>query len=312
MLRAAFSSVSLGNVLGEAVNKTVHTGYAEAADTTAAFVTVREVPNFKTIDAVRLADASDLRLLPPGTEAEHASIDDDSEQYRAYRFARKLSIDEQHIINDDASVLLDLPMKMGAASGRVRPDLVYYILLAAAALSDSVALFHADHANLDSNALSATNLEAGIIKMGKQTDQNGAVLNLSPAAIMVPIDLKFTAETILSSVDRRGTAGASPDGTRNPLQSADIRPVADARLGAAGVRDPITGTLATGSATNWFLAANPMQAAGIEVAYRTGTNRRPRVRRSIQTDGRFGVTYDITLDIGAKALDHRPLYQGNA
>ena len=84
---------------------------------------------------------------------------------------------------------------------------------------------------------------------------------------------------------------------------------ADNRIGVAGVTDPSSGTARTGTATNWFLAAGPIEGRTIEVGYLAGSGRMPSVRRFVLDRGKWGVGMDVKLDIGATVLDYPGLYK---
>lgn len=306
ILERAFSTADVPNIFTTSVNAMIVQSYMGAPDSTD-WVRVVDVRDFRTQDRIRLGQTSGLAKLPRGKAAKSATINDNIESYKIARYARQFSIDEQDIIDDNFGALLDMPMQMGARAGDLRPDLVYAILLANAALADGVALFHSTHGNLGttSTALAAATLQTAITNMAKQTE-DGRNLNIAPAFLMVPQDLRFTAEILMTSAQR--VVASNDNGTANPLQNLlQIR--ADNRLGVAGVTDPNTGTTYAGTATNYFLAAAPASAPTIEVAYRSGTGRRPIVRSFTMTEGKYGIGWDVNLDIGAKALDYRGLYK---
>lgn len=312
MIREAVSGGSLAGIFTAAVNLQLMQSYQEWPDSTVGWVRESDVPDFKTNTRTLLGKGGGLKRLPRGGKADHTSIGDVSETYAIARFADQFVVDDQDIIDDRLNALLDMPMQMGAEARRLRPDLVYSILLANAALgADSVALFHATHANLGTgggSALAAGSLEAGIAAMGSQT-QNGKVLNVQARFLIVPQALKFTALVLLRSAQR--IIASASGGTYNPLLDEDIQLRVDNKIGATGVTDPVTGTAYTGTATNWFLAASPTIAPTVEVGYLVGTGRAPMLRSFVLDKGQWGIGWDIKMDIGAKALDYRGLYKAN-
>lgn len=317
-IRSAISTPSLSYIFTTSVNARLLASYEEAPDSTDGWVYEADIANFLQQERIGLGKVTGLKKLGKGGTAQHATTDDTQETYKIARYAEQMVIDEQDIINDNVDAFVRLPMEFGMAAARVRPDLVYAILLANAALSDSVALFHASHANLTSggsSALSATSLKAGIVAMGKQTTSiNGETiqLNIVPRYLLVPQDLVFTARELVRSTQIiiAGTAGSVTErGNANTIADLDLQIRVDNRLGTAGVTDPSSETAYTGSATNWFLSADPVAGRTIEVGYLAGTNRRPRLRRFTLEKGQWGVGWDINLDIGAKALGAKGLYK---
>jgi len=305
-IRAAVSGASLSHIFTTTVGAQLLASYVEAGDTTVGWVRETDVANFQTQERKRLGKTAGLEKLPRGDTAKHATIADTGEEYRVARYAKMFVVDEQDIIDDRFNALLDMPREMGAGAGRLRPDLIYAILLANASLgADSVALFHGDHSNLATAALAAAALEAGIAAMAKQTE-DGVNLNIKPRFLLIPQDLFFTAAVLLKSAQR--IIASASGGTYNPLLDEQIDIRSDNRLGVAGVTDPATGTVHAGTATNWFLVGAPVNPT-IEVGYLRGTARRPMLRSFILDKGQYGIGWDIKMDIGVKALDYRAMYK---
>jgi len=314
MIRAAVSGSALTNIFSTNVSAQLLAGYTDAADSTVGWVSEADVANFQTNERVAMGKFGALKKLSRGKTAEHLDDSDSKEEYKIARYAGQFVIDEQDIIDDRLGAVDQVaPRDMGSSAAQLRPNLVYAILLANAALSDGGALFNATaettaggHANLTQDALDAAGLEAALIAMSKHRIRTRP-LNVKARFLIVPQDLRFTAAVLLKSITRDydGT-----DGIYNPLAFEELNLRSDDRIGAAGVVDPATGTKYTGSATNWFLAGRPGEngAKTIEVGYLRGTGRRPQMRSFVLTQGQYGVGFDINLDIGAKALCYRALH----
>lgn len=312
MIQAAFSGSALTNIFTTNINALVLATYVEHPDTTQGWVRETEANDFRTMDRIRLAKGSSLAKLPRGSEADHESRSDSKESYKIARYARQFVVDEQDVIDDYFNALADVPNEMGLAAARLRPDLVYSILKANDTLgADSVALFdNSTHANTDTSAaLAADKLKAGVTAIRLQQD-NGVNLNLAPTHLIVPQTLEFTGRELVQSTVLiiAGTAGSVTErGNLNTIQSVGLNVVADSRLDN-GVTDPDSGTVHPGDVNDWFLAA--ASAYGIEVAYLRGTGRSPQTRSFMLERGKWGVGWDVNMDVGAKALDYRGLYRG--
>lgn len=306
MIRAAVSTTTLVNVFTQSVSAALMQAFMEAEDSTRGWVREVDVPDFKTNTRIMTDKTAGLQKLPRGATAQHTTIGDSAEEYKIARYAQQFCADEQDIIDDAFNVLLDMPREMGYAAARLRPDLVYSLLHANANLSDSVALFDALHGNTATDALAAAAIQAAITAMAIQR-KNGVPLNLKLKHLIINPTLEFAADVALNSAYRQ----AATEGDRNPLKERSILVHSDARLGAAGVTDPATGTAHTGSTTRWYAAADPTQAPTIEVGYLRGKNRRPHLRGYSLDRGQWGVGWDINHDIGVKALAFQGLYRGN-
>lgn len=307
-MRSATSSSTLSYIFTSAYSAMLLASYEGSTDTTGEFTTTSILPDFKTAERTRMTKAPKLTRLAPGKEADHLTRSDFQETYKAARYAKQFFLDEQDFINDTFGAMNDTtPQEMGEAAAELRPDLVYSILLANAALSDSVALFHATHGNVaTSSALNAANLESGIAGINKVTE-NGRILSKNgPLVLITPETLWATGARLVGSTTRYKD---SDEGDMNPIRNQRITHVSDARLDN-GVTDPATDTAQAGSTSTWYLARSGRHT--IEVGYVRGTNNRPSVRSWIATQGRWGIGWDVSMDIGAKALDYLGLRRHTA
>ena len=311
-IKAAFSGSSLDSIFTQSVSASLLSSYMQSNDTTMGWTSSVDVPDFKSNERERADTMGGLKKLPRGQEADHAERSDVEETYKVKRYAKQFQVDDQDIIDDRLDVLQSTPAQFGAAAARLRPDLVYYILLANGNLADGVALFHsASHGNLQgSSALAEATLKSAIALIEKQQD-NGVNLNLMATHVIVPSDLKHTAANLIrSSTLVYGGDDETARGSENTLASVEsLSLVSDARL-ANGVTDPDSGTTGSGSATTWYLAS--AMAHTIEVGYLRGTGRAPQVRSSVLSNGKWGINWDVKMDIGAKALDYRGLAKSTA
>lgn len=314
-IQAAFSGSSLTNIFTTNVNAILLTSYMEAPDTTVGWVTEAEVADFKTQERPRVEVGPGLAKLPRGGEADDASYEDNAESYKIARYAKKFTVDEQDIIDDSLGALSDIPNKFGQAAARLRPDLVYAILLGNPTLAATArALFNTTDANLgNTSALAAPTLKVAIAAM-QNIRENDVNLNLTASHLIVPPALRFTAKELVSSAEiivaRGGTTDLTVErGSRNVLTDENLTIVSDSRL-ENGVTDPASGTTHSGSATTWFLAS--VMAHLIEVGYLRGTGRAPRVRSGTLDKGSYGMWWDVSMDIGAKALDWKGLRKTTA
>ncbi len=312
VIKAAFSGSALTNVFTTSVNAILLSSYTETGDSTEGWTTSADVGDFKTQERPRVDVGPGLDKLPRGGSADHADYADTLESYKIARYAKQFVVDEQDIIDDRLDALSDVPQRMGQAAAWLRPDLVYSIFIANANLdATTTALYHADqdqgtgNGNLDTGAaLASGTLRTGISAMSlfQESSRN---LNIQATHLIVPPTLTFTArELIESSTILLGADDESIRGSKNVLMGM-LSIVSDARL-ENGVTDPASGTVHAGQNNDWFLASR--NAHTIEVGYLRGTGRSPTVRNFTLSEGKYGMGWDVKLDIGAKALDWKGLY----
>lgn len=282
------------NLLASTANKAMLKGWTEAPETFGAWTSTGSLPDFKATSRVDIGAFPALSLIPEGAEYTYATLSDRGETAQIATYGKLFSITRQAIINDDLNAFTRIPASMARAARRTVGNLVYAILTGNPTMGDSVALFHANHSNLDTgggSALSVTSLAAARVKMAKQTGQQAEPLNIQPAHLIVPVALRDAAAVILASE-------YNPDAT-NKLQAPNpVRGMVDV------IADP---RLDANSATAWYLTASPTAFDAIEVLYLDG-NDAPFLDQQAGWNV-DGTEFKVRIDAGVKAWDYRTLYK---
>lgn len=318
VFRTAVSGSSMAAIFTTNFNAQFMTGYVDFADTTMEWTHSEDVVNFLTREVATMGKFGQLEKVSRGQTAKDMNTSDWKESYKIARYGGKFTLDEQDIVNDRFGALeQESPKDMGLAAAQLRPGLVYSEILNNANLdADGGALFNATavttyggHANYGSgggSALAASGVQAGIAAIRKQRIAS-RVLNLNPRYLIVPQALYFSADVLVNSPQR--IIAASSDGTKNPLLGL-LGVIGDDRIGAGGVTDPRTGSVVAGTDTNWLLVCRPgdQGAKTVMVGYLAGTGRAPKIRSYVLDRGQWGLGWDVSFDIGVKALDFRAMY----
>ncbi|QDT08003.1 hypothetical protein K227x_64330 [Rubripirellula lacrimiformis] len=313
LIRSALSTAQLEAVFSTSVNMLILQAYMGIEDTTKGWCFETDVANFKKNERGRLTKGSGVKKLARGGKPTDITFSDETEEYAIARYAGKFIIDEQDIIDDTFGATSDhTTRELGELLAEIRPNLIYALLLSNPTMRDGVALFHADHGNLTaSSAWGSDTYRAAKKKMVTQTE-NGRNIRNSLRHVIAPEELNFAVSQLLASVELRRDGGGdgSLQGTANPHRgTAD--PHFDPRLDT-GVTDPDTGTAYAGSSSTWYGAAENGRN-GIEVGYRRGTGRAPRMESfRLSGDDAYGMGWKGNLDIGVKAIDWRGLIKNVA
>ena len=190
----------------------------------------------------------------------------------------------------------------GRAARNLESDLVWYQILSNPTMGDSVALFHATHANLAGAGLIGLNtINGGQVAMMKQTGLDGTTLvNVQPKYLIVPPSQVMRALQFVS-VNMSPTSATNI----NPF-AGKLEVIAEPRL-EVGIT--IGDTTQAGSAFAWYLAASPDQIDIIELAMLEGQEG-PMVESRIGFDI-DGLEIKCRHDVGAKVLDWRGLYKND-
>lgn len=286
-LALTHSTSDFGNILLDVSNKALLQGWEEATESFELWTKKGSLSDFKTAHRVGMGGFPSLRQVREGAEYKYVTTGDKGQTIALATYGEIFSVTRQAIINDDLNQLTDVPMKMGRAAKGTIGDLVYAVLTGNAKLSDGKALFHNDHANLSSGAISVSSLDDSR-KLMRLQKEGGRSLNIRPAFMLVPVALETLANQTIKSASVKGADANS--GIMNPIQNfAEV--IAEARLDEA---DPKA----------WYLAA-AKGSDTIEVAYLNGVDT-PYID---QQDGftTDGIATKVRIDAGVAPLDYRGL-----
>lgn len=280
-----------GNILSNVMGKAALQGWEEAEETYQLWTRSGVLTDYKATKRVGAGLFGALPQVREGADYTYGTVSDRGETIALGRYGQLLRISREAIINDDLSILGNLPRKMGRAARATIGDLVYAVLTSNPAMSDGVNLFHATHANLAAAgaAPSITSMSAGRTAMRTQKEA-GRTLNITPKYMIVPAALEMTAAQLLNSaVDPSANKGHAA----NPV---------------AGMAELITdGRLDAASATAWYLAGDARAFDTIEVAYLDGNEAPYLEEQTAWTSD--GVEIKVRIEAGVAPLDFRTLYK---
>lgn len=245
------------NILADSQGKTLRTAYIEKQATWQAWARRATTPDFKPITRTNVSDAGALLPRLEGGEFKYVQLSDSKETYSLAEYGHIIRLTRRALINDDLDAFSRIPTYEAAAARRKEDDLVYAVLTANAAMSDTVALFHATHGNLISataavGAPSIAALGAMRAMMRKQTGPKGGYLNLVPRYIIVPPELELVAEQFASS--NYVAALATSVNPFAPGGSTPLKVIVEPRLSAS-------------STTAWYLAADSDEIDTVEISF---------------------------------------------
>lgn len=288
--RALEGTSDLPNIVANVANKTLRAAYMAAGRTFTAWARRTSAPDFKTLTRVALSDAPALESVNEAGEFKRGAFTDGKETYQLVTVGKIIGLTRQVIVNDDLQAFTRVPALFGAAAANYESDTVYGVLTANAALSDSVALFHANHSNLTGTgtAISVSSLDVARAMMRVQKTPQNVVMNLAPRFLIVPA----AKETLANQYTSADFVSA---------KSSDINPFKN------NLQVVVEGRLDANSTTAWYLAADPNQIDTIEYCYLDGQDGvYIETRNGFEVDG---IEIKARLDFAAKAIDYRGLYK---
>ena len=289
-IRAALSVTGLSGILGNVANKSMLDGYDMVENAWREVAAIASVNDFKTHTRYRLTSDMEYEKVGAGGEFAHGSIDELSYTQRADTYGIMYSLTRQMIINDDLGALNSMARQLGIGSADAVNKAFWTTFL------DNSTFFASGNSNVGTGALSIANLTTGVATFKKQVKPSGHPLGWVPSVLLVPVDLEVIADQLFSdlSVNESATAGA-PALSGNPHRGK-YRPVSSAYMS----NDSYTGY----SATAWYLLADPMRAATVEVAFLNGVQT-PTVESADADFNTLGVQFRGYHDFGISMQDYR-------
>jgi len=227
--RALHGTSHFPEVLGNIATKFLRRAYDESPRTFRRFATRTDLPDFKQAKHVQLAGAPSLVKLEAQGEVTRGPIGEYAEPAVLSTYARMVGYTRQAMTNDDLGAFSRIPRAFGAAAAATETDLAYALWTDNVTMSDGDALFHANHANLSTGVLTASDL-SGLsdlrLKMREQTGIEGRKLNLQVRYLIVPAALETTAQQVTAAINPNAPTGVNPFATQ--FQGVIVEPRLDA------------------------------------------------------------------------------------
>jgi hypothetical protein len=281
------STSDFPEILAGTVNRTLRAAYALQPRTFTGWARESTAPDFRQVARTQLSESSAFQKINEAGEYKALTFGESAEKYSLGKYGGIVAITWESIINDDLSAFDRVPVALAAEAAALEGDIVYGILTANAAMSDTIALFHADHKNLaGAGAISDVTLGAGRAAMRKQVGLKGRVLNLTPSFLIVGPDKEVEANKYTSA-----SFVAAKASDINPNFNTSLEVVVEPR---------VAGNL-------WFLSAAPALVDTVEFSYLEG-------EQGLYTEQRQGFEVD-GLQIkarhvfAAKAIDWRGMWK---
>ena len=253
MLRAAFSTTSLPNILSNVMGRTIEAAYMEATSDIRLFATVKSAANFKAQKSIRPSSVENAELTGPTGEIAHGTVrEEDTYDWQISTYGKMLSITRQDIIDDNLSLFDDIPVMLATSAARTLLDLFYTAIIN----GQTNSFFSSGNGNLltTASALGSGTLQTGVSTFRGQVDSKGNNISIKPRVLLVSPTTEFTARTLLNSAEIRNTTANTVSVTGNPTMGIVEHLVVEARLANSD-------KFANALATNWFLFGGPSSSA---------------------------------------------------
>jgi hypothetical protein len=305
LVRQGLSNFSVQTAFANQINKSFSDGYRDSPDTLALCYDVVPVENFLPRLAISQYAAGRVHLEGKGG-SEHIYFGLGGQPWAIDRYSGQVGIDEQDLLNaGPINLQLISSRELGRACKRCVLDLAWALLLSNPQMPDGVACFDASHGNYAAAALDEGTLDSALEGLGSQIFRDDE---------SAPIHVNGRGQILITAPKTYGLARRLA--WRMRLQDGgDLAVRSESRLvQSIGIADPKTETLITSPSDSAWLLAVPAKTITSLVVGAMDGNLEPQLRVNFFGEngqppiGRWGVTMDCKVDIGAVLVNHRGLY----
>ena len=285
-LRAMHSTSDFPILLSNIQRKTLKAAYAEEQQTWRPIATQRNLPDFRPVYEVEVGGLILPEALAEGGEYKTATLQEQQGSWKLATYAKKLIISRQLIVNDDLGFIQRGIQMIGRGVSVFESNMMWALITGNAKISaDNKALFHNDHKNQGTGAISEASMSAARKAMRNQKDFTGLnPINVAPRYALIPTTLETAFQKFLSPIQPTAT------GDVNVFSNA-VQTIVEPRLDA-------------NSETAWYLAGTAPGVDLLVYGYLEG-EAGPQIDSEVERDP-DGVVTRVRLDFGCTV----PQYQG--
>lgn len=318
--RIQFANVNtstMANMTADLLNKRVMQEFQQYPQWWAPVVNIENFTSLQDVKWIVLGGVGELPTVAEGAAYTELTWDDQKESDAFVKKGGYLGLTLEAIDKDDTGRLRAAPRALAQAAWLTLSKSVSAIFTSNSgvgpAMSDADALFHTNHGNLGTTALSVTTWTAARLAQRKQTELNsgerlGALT--APKFLLVPPDLEITALQVLAS--EYDYTYALSNGTNAPTnvhgEGSDIQ----ARMNFARSRVIVVDLWS--DANDWAAVGDPKLYPTIGLGFRYGSA--PEVFSVASPTAGLMFTNDtmpvkVRFFFATGPIDYRNLYKAN-
>jgi hypothetical protein len=295
-IKMAFSTVDLPKIFENVGNKSLMEGYQSVPEIASRLTRKGSVRDFKPTNRFRFSSFGSLEELPDSGNIPHGTFGEEYASVTLQTYGLQYGITRKTIINDDLSVLSDIPRRLGVKAKEKVEEIFFTKLLSL----QTSGFFSSANNNLFTgagSALSIEGLQQALTAFQTQTDPFGKPIVQTPAFLVIPPQLEYAAKEILTSREilPYATSGKKLP-TTNVLYGTSLTTIISPYLNNA----IFTG----GSGTAWYLFGNPSSVDTLEITWLNGRTA-PYIEQDTEEFDKLGIRYRVYMDVGIQEIDWR-------
>lgn len=303
-VKAAFSTVSLANILGSVANKAMATE-ANAPDyiVPRLFGTVSH-SNFHAHTVCSLALNGELATVTPTGELDHMNLSEETYTRQVGTRGAVLRLSRQDIVNDDLGAFNRMAQALARKSYTTREKVGMTLIMASGAGASHFTAARVNYLTGADTAFGLTGLGGAVKAFMGLTGPDGDPVLVQPSIVLVPPTLMASAETILAAT----ATGLIVTG----LSATNARAVEANKNIYAGRYTPLTSpyleksTITGYSTAYWYMFADPSRLPCYEIAYLNGQQAPTVEYFGLEAEAdTLGVAWRVYWDFGVAAAEWR-------
>lgn len=216
--RESLTAASFSNALGNSITRRMQAVYTGRTDlqTWRRVATVGSPNDFRTQERTRIGGYGNLPAV--NEAAGYTALTSPTDAKATYAVTKRGGTEDvtlEMIMNDDVQAIRRIPVELALSAANTLYEFVFDFFRTNPVIHDTLALYHATHANLFTAALDATSFAAHRLAMTKQVRAgSGKRLGLSPKTVLVPFELQETAYNLFvrnQNLDKTFVQTINPD-----------------------------------------------------------------------------------------------------
>ncbi|WP_238945660.1 hypothetical protein [Vandammella animalimorsus] len=197
VMREAIDSGTFASALGDSITRRmqeIYTGETDL-DVWRKVATVGSVSDFRTQERIQIGGYGNLPAV--AEKGEYTALSSPSDAKATYKVSKRggtETVTLETIKNDDVNTVRRIPLELALAAKNTLYEFVFDFFKENGNIYDGKALYHSDHGNLFTAALSADEFAKHRLAMLKQTRSgSGKRLAAAPRTLLIPFELQELA-----------------------------------------------------------------------------------------------------------------------
>ena len=280
VLKAAFATNDISNLLSAVVNKFLLNGFNAVEQVWQDISAVRSVNDFKAINLFRLNGSYKFQKVGASGDLKVAGASDYKRSLNAETYGIVTSLTRQDMINDDLNALSQIPQRIGRGAALSLNDVIW------SEFQSNNSSYYQSVSAGSGNALSFDSLSAATTAFRKLNDPDGNPLAIPPRILLVPPELELTAARLMTSSALIASS----------LGSTSSKVVEGSTNVLAGRYRVLVSNYLTSSST-WWLLADAADLAAMDVVFLNG-QQAPIIEQVAADYQTLGIMMRGFLDMG--------------